>query len=76
MGAIVAVLSIITPSGLGVREATMYGLVLAVAPSGVALGVVVLNRIVITVVEGVLLLVGALLWRRRRAALRSAPVTP
>ncbi len=76
VGAIVAVLSIITPSGLGVREATMYGLVLAVAPSGVALGVVVLNRIVITVVEGVLLLVGALLWRRRRAALRSAPVTP
>ena len=52
MGAIVAVLSIIAPSGLGVREASMYGLVLAVAPSGVALGVVVLNRIVITVVEG------------------------
>ena len=76
VGAIVAVLSIIAPSGLGVREASMYGLILAVAPSGVALGVVVLNRIVITVVEGVLLLVGALLWRRRRAALRSAPVTP
>lgn len=76
VGAIVAVLSIIAPSGLGVREASMYGLILAVAPSGVALGVVVLNRIVITLVEGVLLLVGALLWRRRRAALRSAPVTP
>ena len=76
VGAIVAVLSIIAPSGLGVREASMYGLVLAVAPSGIALGVVVLNRIVITVVEGVLLLVGGLLWRRRRAALRSAPVTP
>lgn len=76
VGAIVAVLSIIAPSGLGVREATMYGLVLAVAPSGVALGAVVLNRIAITVVEGLLLLVGALLWRRRRAALRSAPVTP
>ncbi|MEP7334677.1 MAG: hypothetical protein ABI717_02755, partial [Actinomycetota bacterium] len=76
VGAIVAVLSIIAPSGLGVREASMYGLVLAVAPSGVAFGAVVLNRIVITVVEGLLLLVGALLWRRRRAALRSAPVTP
>jgi uncharacterized membrane protein YbhN (UPF0104 family) len=76
VGAIVAVLSIIAPSGLGVREASMYGLVLAIAPSGVALGAVVLNRIAITVVEGLLLLVGALLWRRRRAALRSAPVTP
>jgi glycosyltransferase 2 family protein len=76
VGAIVAVLSIIAPSGLGVREASMEGLVLVVAPSGVALGAVVLNRIAITVVEGLLLLVGALLWRRRRAALRSAPVTP
>jgi uncharacterized membrane protein YbhN (UPF0104 family) len=76
VGAIVAVLSIIAPSGVGVREASMYGLVLAVTTSGIALGVVVLNRIVITVVEGVLLLVGALLWRRRRAALSSAPVTP
>jgi uncharacterized membrane protein YbhN (UPF0104 family) len=76
VGAIVAVLSIIAPSGLGVREASMYALVLAVAPSGVGLGAVVLNRIAITVVEGLLLLVGALLWRRRRAALRSAPVTP
>ena len=54
----------------------MYGLVLAVAPSGIALGAVVLNRIIITVVEGLLLLVGALLWRRRRAELQSAPVTP
>jgi len=76
VGAIVAVLSIIAPSGLGVREASMYALVLAVAPSGVALGAVVLNRIAITVVEALLLLVGALLWRRRRAALQSAPVTP
>ena len=76
VGAIVAVLSIISPSGLGVREASMYGLVLAVAPSGIALGAVVLNRVVITVVEGLLLLVGALLWRRRRTELSSAPVTP
>ena len=76
VGAIVAVLSIIAPSGLGVREASMYGLVLAVAPSGIALGAVVLNRIAITIVEGLLLLVGALLWRRRRAELQSAPATP
>jgi uncharacterized membrane protein YbhN (UPF0104 family) len=76
VGAIVAVLSIIAPSGLGVREGAMYGLVLAVAPSGVALGAVVLNRIAITVVEALLLLIGAILWRRRRAELQSAPVTP
>lgn len=75
VGAIVAVLSIIAPSGLGVREASMYGLVLAVAPSGIALGAVVLNRIAITVVEGLLLLLGAFLWRRRRAALRGAHAT-
>jgi glycosyltransferase 2 family protein len=76
VGAIVAVLSIIAPSGLGVREASMYGLVLAVASSGVALGAVVLNRIAITLVEAALLIVGALLWRRRRARLREAPATP
>ena len=67
VGAIVAVLSVITPSGLGVREASMYGLVLAVAPAGVALGAVVLNRIAITLVELLLLAAGVLLWRRGRA---------
>lgn len=66
VGAIVAVLSVIAPSGLGVREATMYGLMLAVASPGVALGATVLNRIAITVVEAVLLLAGVLLWRRGR----------
>ena len=76
VGAIVAVLSIIAPSGLGVREASMYALVLAVASSGVALGAVVLNRIAITVVEAALLLVGTFLWRRRRAELEGAPTTP
>jgi uncharacterized membrane protein YbhN (UPF0104 family) len=65
IGAIVAVLSAL-PSGLGVREATMYGLLLAVASHGVALGAVVLNRIAITVVEAVLLLLGLVLWRRGR----------
>jgi uncharacterized membrane protein YbhN (UPF0104 family) len=72
VGAIVAVLSVIAPSGLGVREASMYGLVLAVASSGVALGAVVLNRIAITLVEALLLVVGGVLYRRRREQLRTA----
>jgi glycosyltransferase 2 family protein len=72
VGAIVAVLSVIAPSGLGVREASMYGLVLAIASSGVALGAVVLNRIAITLVEALLLVVGGVLYRRRREQLRSA----
>jgi glycosyltransferase 2 family protein len=65
VGAIVAVLSIIAPSGLGVREASMYGLMLAVASSGAALGATVLNRVTITVVEAALLLIGMLAWRLR-----------
>jgi glycosyltransferase 2 family protein len=60
VGAIVAALSVIAPSGLGVREASMYGLLLAVTTNGVALGATVLNRIAITLVEAALLLVGAL----------------
>jgi uncharacterized membrane protein YbhN (UPF0104 family) len=63
VGAIVAFLSLITPSGLGVREASMYGLLLAVTTKGVALGVSVLNRLTITLIEAALLLVGALVWR-------------
>jgi glycosyltransferase 2 family protein len=63
VSAIVAFLSLITPSGLGVREASMYGLLLAVTTKGVALGVTVLNRLTITIVEGLLLLVGALMLR-------------
>ena len=39
VGAIVAVLAIFTPSGLGAREASMYGLLLAVTSAGPALGV-------------------------------------
>jgi glycosyltransferase 2 family protein len=72
VGAIVAVLSVIAPSGLGVREGAMYGLVLAVASSGVALGAVVLNRIAITLVEALLLLVGTVLWRRSRVRAEGA----
>ena len=63
VGAIVAVLSVFAPSGLGVREASMYGLLLAVVSEGVALGATILNRLTITAVEGALLL-GAVAWRR------------
>jgi uncharacterized membrane protein YbhN (UPF0104 family) len=73
VGAIVAVLSIVAPSGLGVREASMYGLLLGVVPAGAALGATVLNRLAITVVEALLLLVGALLWRLRRPVLVREP---
>lgn len=65
VGAIVAVLSIIAPSGLGVREASMYGLMLAVAAEGAALGATLLNRLAITVVEAALLLAGVIAWRMR-----------
>jgi uncharacterized membrane protein YbhN (UPF0104 family) len=64
VGAIVAVLAIFAPSGLGVREASVYGLLLAVVAEAVALGAIVLNRLAITVVEAALLLVGVLLLRR------------
>jgi uncharacterized membrane protein YbhN (UPF0104 family) len=66
VGAIVAVLAVFAPSGLGVREASMYGLLLAVATPAVALSTTVLNRLAITVVEAALLLVGVLLIRRHR----------
>ena len=65
VGAIVAVLVIFAPSGLGVREGSVYGLLLAVAAEGVALGAVVVNRLAITIVEAALLLVGLLLLRGR-----------
>ncbi len=63
VGAIVAVLSVIAPSGLGVREASMYGLLLAVTSAPVALSATVVNRLAITLVEAVLLGVGVVLWR-------------
>ena len=64
VGAIVAVLAIFAPSGLGVREASMYGLLLAVTTDAIALGATVLNRLAITLVEALLVLVGAILIRR------------
>ncbi len=73
VGAIVAVLAVFAPSGLGVREASMYGLLLAVASGGVALGAVVLNRLAITVVEAALLLIGVLLLRRSPAQVQEEP---
>ena len=57
VGAIVAVLAVFVPSGLGAREASMYGMLLALTTSGPALGAVVLNRLAITLVE--ILLFGA-----------------
>jgi glycosyltransferase 2 family protein len=63
VGAIVAVLAVFAPSGLGPREASMYGLLLAITSSGAALGATVLNRVAITLVEIALLLVGGLLLR-------------
>lgn len=72
VGAIVAVLSIIAPSGLGVREASMYGLMVVVVPAGAALGATVLNRLAITVVEAALL-GGGVLGTRLRARRPSSP---
>jgi glycosyltransferase 2 family protein len=78
VGAIVAVLSVFAPSGLGPREASMYGLMLAVASQGAALGATVLNRVAITLVEVLLLVVGGVILRRaddaeREPAVQDAP---
>jgi uncharacterized membrane protein YbhN (UPF0104 family) len=66
VGAIVAVLFVFAPSGLGPREASMYGLLLAVATPGQALGAVALNRLALTAVELLLLLAGGLFLRGTR----------
>jgi hypothetical protein len=42
----------------------MYGLMLAITTQGAALGATVLNRVAITVVELLLLVVGGLILRR------------
>ena len=75
VSAIVAVLSFFAPSGLGVREGSMYGLLLAVTTSGVALGATVLNRLAITLVEVLLLLYAVVVWRLRRPAV-AEPLEP
>jgi hypothetical protein len=45
----------------------MYGLLLAVTTSGAALGVTLINRLAITLVELVLFAVGVVTWRLGRA---------
>jgi uncharacterized membrane protein YbhN (UPF0104 family) len=66
VGAIVAVLFVFAPSGIGVREASMYGLLLAVATPGQELGAVALNRLALTAVEVIVLFVGGFLLRGER----------
>jgi hypothetical protein len=60
------VLVVFAPSGLGVREASMYGLLEIIVPSGAALAVTVLNRLAITIVEALLLGAGLLAARLSR----------
>ncbi len=68
VGAIVSVLTVFAPSGLGVREGSTLALLLAVTTEAVAIGVTVLNRLAITLVEAVLLGVGFLIWKTTRPA--------
>jgi glycosyltransferase 2 family protein len=65
VGAIVAVIAVFAPSGLGPREASMYQLIVSgsIATQGAALSATVLNRVAITLVEVLLLVVGGLLLR-------------
>lgn len=65
VGAIVAVLAFFAPSGLGAREGSMYGLMLAITSSGTALSATLLNRVAITLVEVLLFLFGVLVLRRK-----------
>ena len=65
-GAIVAVVTVIFPSGLGVREGAVGAFMLALAPESAVVGAVVLNRLAITIVEALLLAVAAGLSRGRR----------
>ena len=67
VGAIVGVLAFFTPSGLGAREASMYGLLLAVTTAGPALSVTLLNRLAITLVELLLFFAGLVGWRVTRS---------
>jgi glycosyltransferase 2 family protein len=68
IGAIVAVLAVFAPSGLGVREASMYALLVAVTSKSAALGATVLNRLAITLVELGLFAAGIAIWRLGRSA--------
>jgi uncharacterized membrane protein YbhN (UPF0104 family) len=66
VGAIVAVVTVIFPSGLGVREGAVGAFMLALAPESAVVGAVVLNRLAITIVEALLLAAAAGLARTRR----------
>jgi len=66
VGAIVAVLAVFSPSGLGVREASMYGLLLAITSEGPALSTTLINRLAITLVEVALFGLGVVSWRYAR----------
>jgi hypothetical protein len=63
VGAIVAVLVVIAPSGLGVREGSMVALLLAIVDEDIAVAAIVLNRLAITVVEAGLLIFGTLVFK-------------
>jgi hypothetical protein len=77
VGAIVAVLAFFAPSGLGAREGSMYGLMLAVVGPGAALSATLLNRVAITVVEVLLFLIGTLVLRQveRRGSHEASPAS-
>jgi uncharacterized membrane protein YbhN (UPF0104 family) len=75
LGAIVAVLIVIAPSGLGVREGAVYALLLAYMDGATALVVVALNRLLLTGVEGALL-GGVLVLRRIRGRTLVEPGPP
>ena len=71
VGAIVAVVAFFAPSGIGAREASMYGLLLAITSEGPALSVTVINRLAITLVELALFGAGVATWRVTRRAAQS-----
>ncbi len=73
VGAIVAVLAVFSPSGLGAREASMYGLLLAITSEGPALSVTVVNRLAITLVELALFGAGLATWRTVRRSSQTRP---
>lgn len=66
VGAIVAVVAVFLPGGLGAREGAMYALLVALpsVSDGAALGVTLINRLAITLVELALFGAGVVSWRR------------
>jgi glycosyltransferase 2 family protein len=71
VGATVAVLAVFLPGGLGAREGAMYGLLTAAnISSGPALGVTLLNRLAITLVEVALFATGVVSWPGRKGGAR------